>query len=68
MILFVGLSEKSATSKTEQIPSERAEVCIINHTASTQPGFANKGIDELQSWTCFEKMKNGNMKDNETLG
>ena len=68
MILFVGLSETSATSKTAQITSERAEVRINNHTASTQIGFGNKGIEELQNWTCYEKMKNDNMIDNETLG
>ena len=67
MILFVGLSETSATSKTAQIPSERAEVCINNHTASTKLGFGNKGSEELQNWTCYEKMKNENMIHNETL-
>ena len=68
MILFVGLSETSATSKTAQIPSERWEDCINNHTAPTQFGFGNEGIEELQSWTYYEKMENGNMKDNENLG
>ena len=68
MILFVGLSETSATSKTAQIPTERSEDCINNHTASTQLEFGNEGIEELQSWTSYEKMKNGNMKDNEILG